>query len=74
MPTFGAQLMLYEMLYCHKMMYFCNDEDCEYFFYFSCGEPCEVVYEAEKQMNVVIIKNSLSDRIFGKQYLMKILC
>jgi hypothetical protein len=32
------------------------------FFYFSCGEICEAVYEAEKQTNVVIIKNSLSDR------------
>jgi hypothetical protein len=28
------------------------------FFYVSCGELGEAVYEAEKQMNVVISKNS----------------
>ncbi len=44
------------------------------------GELCEVVYEAEKQMNV-IIKNSLSDhdiKFFGsyllENYHMKIMC
>ncbi len=31
------------------------------FFYVSCGELSEAVYEAEKQMNVVISKNSSSD-------------
>jgi hypothetical protein len=41
------------------------------FFLFSCGELCEAVYEAEKQMNVVIIMNSLSNhdiKFFGSNF------
>ncbi len=51
------------------MMYFSNDEDsANIFSIFHVESRAKWYYEAEKQMNVVIIKNSLSDhdkKFFG---------